>query len=110
RQASLMILHRVATEKGVQLTGVPSYRGRVFDEGEGSAIPGIIIVVIFIFLVIVTKGRILEVLLWMFILGGRGGGGSCGGGSGRGGSSGGFGGFGGFGGGRSGGGGAGGGF
>lgn len=111
--AALMILNRIATEKGVVLTGVPSYTGRGSDNFEGSPIPILIVIVVFIFLVIVTKGKILEVLLWALILSGRGGGGrgggSWGGGSG-GSSSGGFGGFGGFGGGRSGGGGAGGGF
>lgn len=108
-QASLMILNRIAVEKEVQLTGVPSYSAR--SSQEASPIPIIVIIIVFIFLVIVTKGRILEVLLWILILSGRGGGrggGSWGGSSG--GSSGGFGGFGGFGGGRSGGGGAGGGF
>ncbi len=108
-QASLMILNRIAKEKGVQLTGVPAYSARA--EGGDSPIPMLIVVIVFIFLVIVTKGRILEVLLWVLILSGRGGGGR-GGGSWGGGSrgGGGFGGFGGFGGGRSGGGGAGGGF
>lgn len=106
-QATLMILNRVAKEKGVQLTGVPEFKGNIST--ERSPIPIIVVIVIFIFLVIVTKGRIIEVLFWLLIFSSRGGGGgSWGGGNSSG--SGGFGGFGGFGGGRSGGGGAGGGF
>ncbi len=108
-QASLMLLNRIAKEKGVQLTGMPDYKeGRSEDS---SPIPILIVIAIVVFLTIVTKGKFLEVLLWIFILSGRGGGrggGSWGGG--RNSGSGGFGGFGGFGGGRSGGGGAGGGF
>ncbi|MDD2331720.1 MAG: hypothetical protein PHI68_03595, partial [Candidatus Cloacimonetes bacterium] len=77
------------------------------SEESRSVIGWIFIFLVFVILMIVTKGRILEVLLWAMILSGRGGGGGFGGGN-RGG--GGFGGFGGFGGGRSGGGGAGGGF
>jgi uncharacterized protein len=117
-QGSLMMLSAIAQEKGVTLTGMSAYsqRGRR-DDGEASPYSGIIMLVIFVILMIVTKGKILNVLLWMLIFSGRGGGGSWGGGGFGGGSrggssggSGGFGGFGGFGGGRSGGGGAGGGF
>lgn len=106
-QGSLMLLDRIAKEKGVQLSGFPTYN-QANNNVKNSPIPFIVMAIIFVFLVIVTKGKILEVLLWAIILGGgRGGGGSWGGGSSGGG---GFGGFGGFGGGRSGGGGAGGGF
>lgn len=106
-QGSLMLLDRIAKEKGVQLTGFPT-SNQQNNNTKNSPLPIIVMAIIFIFLVIVTKGRIIEVLLWAIILGGGrgGGGGSWGGGS----SGGGFGGFGGFGGGRSGGGGAGGGF
>lgn len=110
-QGSLMILSKYAQEKGVTLSGVSQYSQRSAKRVQRSGFGGIGLIVLFIFLMIVTKGRILEVLIWMSILGGRGGGSS--GGSWGGGSSGGFGGFGGFGGGgggRSGGGGAGGGF
>lgn len=99
------ILGRIAKEKGIVLSGVPEYSET--SEESRSVIGWIFIFLVFVILMIVTKGRILEVLLWAMILSGRGGGGGFGGGN-RGG--GGFGGFGGFGGGRSGGGGAGGGF
>jgi len=110
-QGSLMLLGKCAEEKGVTLTGMSDYAKR--GSSSGSKPWGIILVLVF--LVIITRGRILEILLWSSILGGRGGGFWGGGSSGGwgGGSSGGFGGFGGFGGGgggRSGGGGAGGGF
>ncbi len=105
--AADLILGRIAKEKGVTLSGVPEYSEAIH---QPRSIAGVItLIVIFVVLMIVTKGKILEVLLWAIILNGRGGGGGFGGGS-RGGGSGGFGGFGGFGGGRSGGGGAGGGF
>lgn len=115
-QGSLMLLAKIAQEKGVTLTGVSAYsQGSSKSSRRMSGFGTLGLIVLFIFLMIVTKGKILEVLLWMFILGGRGGGwgGGNSGGSWGGGSSGGFGGFGGFGGGgggRSGGGGAGGGF
>ncbi len=111
-QGSLMLLSKLAGEKGVTLTGMSDYAKRKPSGSSG----GIGLLLFFIFLVIITRGRILEVLMWLSIFGGGGGGGSWGGRSGGswgGGSSGGFGGFGGFGGGgggRSGGGGAGGGF
>ena len=114
-QGSLMIMSKFAQEKGITLTGMSEYSQRSSRRSGISGLGGIGIFILFIFLMIVTKGRILEVLFWMFLLGGRGGGSWGGGNSGSwgGGSSGGFGGFGGFGGGgggRSGGGGAGGGF
>jgi uncharacterized protein len=115
-QGSLMLLSKIAQEKGVTLTGVSAYsQGAANGNRKSSGFGVLALIIIFIFLMIVTKGRILEVLLWAFILSGRGGGwgGGNSGGSWGGGSSGGFGGFGGFGGGgggRSGGGGAGGGF
>lgn len=116
-QGSLMLLSAIAREKGVTLTGMSEYsQGRGSGNQNSSPYGGLILLGIFIFLMIVTKGKILNVLLWMLIFnrggggGGSWGGGSQGGGGVGGGSSGGFGGFGGFGGGRSGGGGAGGGF
>lgn len=115
-QGSLRILQTIANEKDVTLTGMSEYarRGYSGSDSEGSAAGGLVGIIIFIILMIVTRGRILHVLLWMSIFGGRGGGGGLGGGSwggsSGGGGSGGFGGFGGFGGGRSGGGGARGGF
>ncbi|MDD2228591.1 MAG: TPM domain-containing protein [Candidatus Cloacimonetes bacterium] len=110
-QGSLMLFSKFAEEKGVTLSGVSEYSGRSASRSQVSGVGVIGLIILFVILMIVTKGRILEVLIWMFILSGRGGGSS--GGSWGGGSSGGFGGFGGFGGGgggRSGGGGAGGGF
>jgi uncharacterized protein len=114
-QGSLMLLSKFAEEKGITLTGMSEYSQRATKNQARNGLGGIGFIILFIILMIVTKGRILEVLIWMSILGGRGGnwGGGRGGGSWGGGSSGGFGGFGGFGGsggGRSGGGGAGGGF
>ena len=117
-QGSLMILSEIAKEKGVTLSGMSEYsQQHRHEEDSASPFGGVIMLVVFIFLMIITRGKILNVLLWMMILGGRGGGGRGGfGGGSHGGSSGGSGGFGGFGGfggvrgGRSGGGGAGGGF
>ncbi len=115
-QGSLMLLSAFAKEKGVTLSGVSEYSKRASDRSRRGGLGGLSLIIIFIILMIVTKGRILEVLLWASILSGNGGGwggGGRSGGSWGGGSSGGFGGFGGFGGGgggRSGGGGAGGGF
>lgn len=111
KQAVILLMQRLSVEKGVQFTGVPTYAGREHhQEGKRATyIP----IIIFIFLIIITRGRILYWLFLFSILGGgrsgRGGFGGFGGGSGSFGG-GGFGGFGGFGGGRSGGGGAGGGF
>jgi len=112
-QGSLMLLSGIAQEKEVTLSGMSEYAQRN-RSGNSVASPfaGLIVLVVFIILMIVTKGKILNVLLWMLIFS-RGGGGGYRGGGGFGGGSrggGGFGGFGGFGGGRSGGGGAGGGF
>nr|MDK2850711.1 uncharacterized protein [Candidatus Cloacimonadota bacterium] len=108
-QGSLRLMSAIAKEKGVTLTGISEYSQRVrSNQGEGSPLTGLIILVVFIILMIVTRGRILNVLLWILIFSRGGGGGYRGGGGSLGG--GGFGGFGGFGGGRSGGGGAGGGF
>lgn len=114
-QGSLMLLSAIAQEKGVTLSGMSEYAQRQ-RTGDGNASPLSVLVVlaVFVILMIVTKGKILNVLFWLLIFS-RGGGGSSWGGGSRGGgfgggSSGGFGGFGGFGGGRSGGGGAGGGF
>jgi uncharacterized protein len=110
RQATLMILNRVAQTKGVSITGMPGYQFQKRATGREQKTGSLIIVAIFIFLIIVTKGRILYWLMLFSFLGGGGRGGFGGGSSGGFGSGGGFGGFGGFGGGRSGGGGAGGGF
>ncbi len=118
-QASLMIISEVAKEKGVTITGVSDYSQGKSKKNDEDVGPGIItFFIIFIFLIIITRGKILGWLWALFVLGGGPGGGGhggFGGGSSSGGSSssggyGGFGGFGGFGGGCSGGGGAGGGF
>ncbi|MDD2210896.1 MAG: TPM domain-containing protein [Candidatus Cloacimonetes bacterium] len=114
-QGSLMLLGAMAKEKNVSLTGMSEFsQRRTNPNNEASPLGVLITIIVFVILMIVTKGKILNVLFWLLIFSGRGGGGSWGGGFGggsRGGSSsGGFGGFGGFGGGRSGGGGAGGGF
>ncbi|MBM4399605.1 MAG: TPM domain-containing protein [Candidatus Cloacimonetes bacterium] len=111
RQASLMILARIAEFKNVQLTGFPQYARQVHSSSAKQSKASIIMILLFIFLIIITRGRILYWLMLFSILGGgrpggRGSGGFGGGSFGGGG----FGGFGGFGGGRSGGGGAGGGF
>lgn len=91
----------VAQEKNVELTGIAGFE-RMRHGDEASPFAGLIVLAFFIFLMIVTKGRILP---WLFIfsMSGRGFGGGSFSGSSRGG---GFGGFGGFGGGASGGGGA----
>jgi uncharacterized protein len=106
KQASIMVLARISQFKGVQLTGFPGYVSQSNDYNNQKKTSSIFVLIVFIFLVIVTRGRILYWLLLFSVMGGgrsgRGGSGGFGGG--------GFGGFGGFGGGRSGGGGAGGGF
>ena len=97
----------VAEEKGVKLSGMPNIDyGRSGNKTRNSIIP----ILIIIFLVIVSRGRILPWLLLGSVLGGSRGHGRGGFGSGSSGGLGGFGGFGGFGGGSSGGGGAGGSF
>lgn len=102
-RAGIVFASFIAQSKGVELTGVPSVR--INNQVDSNPIANLIFLIIFIFLVIVTRGRIL---LWILLFARGGSGGSGGfGGSGRSGGSGGFGGFGGFGGGRSGGGGAG---
>jgi uncharacterized protein len=109
RQSALLLLNRVAKEKGVQITGMPAYNLQDNAQSSGNKASTVIVVIIFIILMIVTRGRILYwMLLFSAFGGGRRGGGGFGGSGGFGG--GGFGGFGGFGGGSSGGGGAGGGF
>jgi len=105
KQAALMLLNRIAEEKGVQLTGVPHYNTQ--DQNANQSKVPLLIVLVFIALIILTRGRILY---WLFFLSFFGGGSGRGGFGGFGNGGGGFGGFGGFGGGRSGGGGAGGGF
>ncbi len=111
RQACSLLLQRTAQEKGVQLTGVPAFNTKG-QKDSGNSKASIFAVLFFIFLIIITRGRILYWLMLMSVMGGGGSGrgGGFGGLGGSGGSGGGFGGFGGFGGGRSGGGGAGGGF
>ncbi|MDD4156114.1 MAG: TPM domain-containing protein [Endomicrobiaceae bacterium] len=89
----------IAKEKNVTITGQTNYQERT-ESREVSPLQSIIVLLVFIFLMIITKGRIL---IWLLIFSGRGPRGS----GGFGGGSGGFGGFGGFGGGSSGGGGAG---
>jgi uncharacterized protein len=111
RQASLMLLNRAAQEKGIQITGMPTFQMQEQTQSTRNKKTSIILVIIFIILMIVTRGRILYwLLLFSAFGGGRTGGGGFGGSGGSGSFGGGFGGFGGFGGGHSGGGGAGGGF
>lgn len=106
RMASLMVLTRISKFKNIQLTGFPGYQTQKQNYNNQHKKSSIFLIIVFIFLIIVTRGRILYWLMLFSIMGGgRSGGGSSGGFGG-----GGFGGFGGFGGGRSGGGGAGGGF
>jgi len=90
----------IAKDKGVQITGAvePTFDGA--GRKHGLSFGEILVVVIFILLMIVTKGRLLPWLLLGMLSGGKGGGGGGFGGGGFGG------GFGGFGGGGSGGGGA----
>ncbi len=120
-QGSLMILNQIAKEKEITLTGMSDYaKGLRGDEANSGVGLVATFFIIFVFLIIITRGRILHVLFYSSLFGGSGrggppfGGGGYGGGGRSGGfgsgGSGGFGGFGGFGGGRSGGGGAGGGF
>ena len=90
----------IAKDRGAEITGAVAPRTRT-ESSEKGGIGGIFFVLFFIFLMIVTKGRILP---WLFLSMMMGGGGRGGGFSGRGGGFGG--GFGGFGGGMSGGGGA----
>lgn len=99
RQAVIAYASIIARDKGVELTGMPDMQKR--SNRKSNSKFNLILFIIFIILVIVTRGRILWWLLIFSNFGGRGGGGFGGG------SSGGFGGFGGFGGGGSGGGGAG---
>ncbi|MCL2063621.1 MAG: TPM domain-containing protein [Candidatus Cloacimonetes bacterium] len=95
--AGLVFSSYVAEAKGIELTGMPSnIPVSSHQQSNEQFYFELILLAIFIFLVIITRGRIL---VWMMLLLGRGGRGG-----GRGGMSGGFGGFGG---GRSGGGGAG---
>jgi uncharacterized protein len=91
----------IANDAGVSLTGQTPYAQRSPAANRVNKRSGIVLIIVFIILMIVTRGRILPWLLFFIMMsGGRGGGGSFGGG--------GFGGgFGGFGGGSSGGGGAG---
>ncbi len=91
-----------AREYNVDLTGLAEFRNIQPGQQE-SPFSGLIVLAFFIFLMIVTKGRILP---WLFIFGMSGGRGFGGGGFGGSSRGGGFGGFGGFGGGASGGGGA----
>jgi len=99
--AAAAVAATIADSAGVSLTGETGVRPVQPGANVGSRGLGIIPIIVFVILMIVTRGRILPWLLFFFMMGGgRGGGGSFGGG--------GFGGgFGGFGGGSSGGGGAG---
>ncbi len=100
KQAVYAYASVIAQDKGVELTGLPksTRNRRVSNKGN------LVLLAIFIFLVIITRGKILW---WLLILNSFGGSGRGGSGGFGGGGSGGFGGFGGFGGGGSGGGGAG---
>lgn len=109
KQATLLLLNRISQVKGVQITGMPSFVQQQQTTNPQNKAASLVVIAIFIFLVIITRGRILYwILLFSMLGGGRRGGDGFG--SGGFGSGGGFGGFGGFGGGSSGGGGAGGGF
>lgn len=94
-----IICKLIADSKGVTLSGMPSGLNNPRKQTSGKL--NLFYIAIFIFLVIITRGRIL---IWILLFAGGGGGRGFGGGSSGGG---GFGGFGGFGGGSSGGGGAG---
>ena len=96
--AGVVFSNFVAHAKGVELSGMPAVVSQAPVPTGTNIIFELFVLGVFIFLVIITRGRIL-IWLALFLRGGRGGGF----GGGRGGS----GGFGGFGGGRSGGGGAG---
>ena len=89
-QGSLMLLSTIAKEKGITLTGVSEYSQKKKESSGGVGLLAFLI--LFIILIIATRGRILEWLFWMSIFGGRGGGGNSGSWSS---GSGGFGGFGG---------------
>ena len=97
----LRITEIVARNTGVQIDGIPAMdtrpRSDAGSRGRSSG-GGIFLIIMFIFLMIITRGRILPWLLLSMFMGGGRGGGFGGGGFG--------GGFGGFGGGMSGGGGA----
>ncbi|MDZ7264146.1 MAG: TPM domain-containing protein [candidate division KSB1 bacterium] len=101
------IARKIAEEKGVELSGEQNMPAVSYHERPSSPrIPGLFLLLLFIFLMIATRGRILPWLILMSMSGGgRGGRHDDWGGFGRGGGFGG--GFGGFGGGMSGGGGAG---
>lgn len=98
-QTVAVIAQIIAEDKGISLTGSPVISRR--QAPKKNTLGNILYIIVFIFLVIITRGRIL---IWMLLFAGSGGRGGFGGGSSGGG---GFGGFGGFGGGSSGGGGAG---
>ncbi len=97
-QTVAVIAQIIAEDKGVTLTGSPVISRK--QAPKKNTFGNLLYIIVFIFLVIITRGRII---IWMLMFAGSGGRGGFGGG----GSGGGFGGFGGFGGGSSGGGGAG---
>ncbi len=89
----------IAQKSGVTITGMPTVTRRATRSSKGKGAGGIIPILIILFLVIITRGRILPWLFLGLLMGGGGRGSSFGGSSFGGG-------FGGFGGGMSGGGGA----
>ncbi len=100
------IARRIASDKSVELTGEQEMPDvSYYDNPENSKSPALFFILLFIFLMIITRGRILPWLIFGSMSGGGRGRDSDWGGFGRGGGFGG--GFGGFGGGMSGGGGAG---
>jgi len=100
------IARRIADDKGVQLTGEQNMPEVTYSERpSGPKLPKLFLILLFIFLMIVTRGRILPWLIFTSMSGGGRDRHDDWGGFGRGGGFGG--GFGGFGGGMSGGGGAG---
>ncbi|HCM16511.1 MAG TPA: hypothetical protein DHW79_11375, partial [Candidatus Cloacimonas sp.] len=76
-----MLLSAIAQEKGVSLSGMSEFSQRgANSDNEVSPLAGLFILIVFVFLMIVTRGKILNVLFWMLIFSGRGGGGPWGGG------------------------------
>lgn len=62
-QGSLMLLSKFAQEKGITLSGMSEYSKHSSSRRRSSGAGGIGLIILFIILMIVTKGRILEVLI-----------------------------------------------
>ncbi len=76
-QGSMMLLSAIAKEKGVTITGISEYAQKK-KESNSSGLGIFAFLIIFVILIIVTRGRILEWLILINIFGGRGGGGNSG--------------------------------